>query len=132
MVPSRWFEVGERVPFIQLAAAPFTGRLTRLEGVVEAVAPVVGLTGQRPPDSAHYLVNSVVCLHVVRAITPWDLTHLQAVGALDYLNAHQLTLIGVDTLCYDSLTYAQAKRKLWKRFEPLSLHALPLKKENTP
>ena len=122
MTSSRWFEVDERVSFIQLASAPFKGRLMRLAGVIEAVAPVIGLTGHRTPENAYYLVRTETCLHVVRAITAQDLTEFEVTGGLSYLEKHQLTLLSVDSKAYGpltDLTYAQAKKKLWKRFQAI-------------
>lgn len=132
MMSLRWFEVGEQVPFIQLASGPFKGRLTRLAGMVDAIAPVISVTGRRAPESAYYLVRMETCLHVVRAITAQDLTEFEVTGGLSYLEKHQLTLLSVDSKAYGpltDLTYAQAKKKLWKRFKPLSEVLLSIEKE---
>jgi len=94
---------------------------------------VIGVTGHRTPESAYYLVRMETCLHVVRAITAQDLTEFEVTGGLSYLEKHQLTLLSVDAEAYGpltDLTYAQAKKKLWKRFKPQSVPQLPMEKEN--
>ena len=118
----RWFELGEKVKFIHPATYPFLEQSFVREGIVEEIAPVVGVSGTRTPESAYYLVDSQDSLHVVRALTSKDITRLQTAYCLFSLQAQQVALYSVSMMPYTlerPATKPFAKKKLWKRFQAI-------------